>query len=255
MPDKSLFEQMDDLSKQISDLSLFVHDKLENEKQTNIIDNKPKQTIQFNLTEFIVNSKKSFRWWGSDRKFNIEKILLCLAYLIVIVLGIVSTIFTSKIVGAYSPASFFENLWLLFACIIMVNVFTLTPEINDITYEKKSTSKFSVNKVGLHYSLNKSKTIYFIFFILAIICSIFNVGYAFSKIGTANITLCVVFEVLFIVSLFLSSFFKNMFTSGYDFAVYQGRGPDNKIIKLIHDPLGKKIMPYDEFVNKFLRFM
>lgn len=257
--EKCLFERMDDIQLEISDILKDVAElKAANNavtKQNQVVKQPVPQGKKFNLTEFIIGSKKYFRWFGSNKEFNSKKLLALTFYILLFVFGILSTIFTAKSYGGYSPISAFENVWLIFTFIIIINISGLATEIRDVDLEKRSTNKFAVSKLGLHYDTNKKKNFYYAFYWIAIISSIFNMIFVGTQKNSQGIGLCIVFEIIFIVLMFAASFFKIMLTSGYHFAIYEGFDNFGKKIRFAHDPIGNKVMTYEEFSNLFLRNM
>ena len=209
---------------------------------------------RFNLTNFLLKSKKYFRWFGSKKEFNVKKTLAIVSYLLLVLFGCLATIFTTISYGGYTGTSIFGNIWLVLALIILLKTAKTSIEIRDLDLEKASTNKFGVSKYNLHFDTGKKKYRFYIFYWLAVIGIILDIILVCTKQGATNIGLPIVFQILFLIMIFVSSFLKILLFSGYHFAIYEGND-NGKLLRFVQDPIINKLMTYKEFEDTHLRFM
>ena len=170
--EKSLFGMLDDISanqvvflNEITGVKNQVDDSTSriNELEKELQDlktqssNNPAKSKEANLKEneiirtFLKQSKKSWRWFGNSSEFNKHKKLAFISMLIMLIIGVASTITTSVCFKIYSTFTFFENIWMIFGIIYLVYISKtkLIYEVNELS--TNSSFKYETDKLGMKF--------------------------------------------------------------------------------------------------------
>ena len=80
----------------------------------------PQKSDQEILQTFLKQSKKSWRWFGTKGEFTKWKTLAIISLLILLIVGLVTSIVSTVCFKMYSTFTFFENVWMIFGIIYLV---------------------------------------------------------------------------------------------------------------------------------------
>lgn len=205
-----------------------------------------KPTEQEAMQWFFKNSKKSYRWAGSKKGFNKSKLLTVLSYLLVVVLGVLSTLVTSVSIRLYSTFTFFENVWLIFTIIAMTFVGKAKLKYRDVDMKMNSTSKFVQDQYGL-WNPKKEKRIFFAFRWITFISVVLNIVFIWIRISNIS-WLAMILEILFLGSIILSIFADVSFQTPYYVLYLEGKSMDgSQNLQIVRDPIFKNFMTEEEY--------
>ena len=142
--EKSLFDRLDDIAatqadildevvgiksqtsstdSRISELEAEINRLKNNPQQKPQQVNRPQVTTNNGLTPFqlfLKKARKSWRWFGSRSEFKRQKNLAIISLIILLTIGLITTIVSSICFKMYSTFTFFENVWMVFAIISLV---------------------------------------------------------------------------------------------------------------------------------------
>lgn len=201
------------------------------------------------LREFVKKSKKEHVWFGTTNEFNKSKAIVNVLCVSLIIVGVLSTIFTSIAFKMYSTFTLFENIWLIFACIMFSYSVNARKKMLDSDLRDHSNTVFVQDADGTWRDTNKEKKSFRWFrriSYVAVICNIIVI-WVQSK-GAIAIT-ATIFELAFAgitVGLFFA--YINLFCMYGNFILFTGRNASNtETITLIFDVMGKKLAPYEEY--------
>ena len=128
-PQKSLFDRLDSIeatqsvtqeqNQQI--IELLNNLSKQQPTQNVVVRPQPQQQVsnQQLLKNFVKSSRKEHVWFGSIFEFNNAKTIFHFLVVSLIIIGVISTILTSIAFKMYSPFTLLENIWLIFACILL----------------------------------------------------------------------------------------------------------------------------------------
>lgn len=204
------------------------------------------------LKEFVRRSKKEHVWFGTINEFNKSKTIVNALCVALIIVGILSTIFTSIAVKTYSTFTLFENIWLIFACIMFSHSVNAKKRMLDSNLRDHSNTVFIQDEDGTWRDTNKEKKRFRWFrriSYIAVICNIIVISFQSKGIIAITATL---FELAFAgitVGLFFA--YINLFCMYGNFILFTGRNASNtEIVTLIFDVIGKKLALYEEYKEK-----
>ena len=115
---RDLSDRLDSIESQ-QETMLNKIDQLNKANQLNGQINNTQLSKKEELVIFIKKAKKEYLWFGSNAEFSRSKRLITLSCIGVFIIGIISTILTSKTLGIYSTYTFFENIIIFEACFII----------------------------------------------------------------------------------------------------------------------------------------
>ena len=204
------------------------------------------------LRDFIKNSKKEYVWFGPINKLNKSKAIVNTLCVALIIVGVLSTIFTSIAFKMYSIFTLFENIWLIFACIMFSHSVNAKKRMLDSDLRDHSNTVFVQDDDGVWRDTNKEKKRFRWFrriSYVAVICNIIVIW--FQSKGSTAIT-AIIFELAFAgitVGLFFA--YINLFCMYGNFILFTGRNASNtETVTLIFDVMSKKLAPYEEYKEK-----
>lgn len=212
----------------------------------------PQISNQELLREFVKKSKKEHVWFGPINEFNKSKAIVNVLCVALIIVGVLSTIFTSIAFKMYSTFTLFENIWLIFACIMFSHSVNARKKMLDSDLRDHSNTVFVQDADGTWRDTNKEKKRFRWFrriSYVSVMCNIIVI-WVQSK-GSIAIT-ATIFELAFAgitVGLFFA--YINLFCMYGNFILFTGRNAFNtETITLIFDVIGKKLAPYEEYKEK-----
>lgn len=272
--EKSLFGMLDDISanqvvflNEITGVKNQVDDSTSriNELEKELQDlktqssNNPAKSKEANLKEneiirtFLKQSKKSWRWFGNSSEFNKHKKLAFISMLIMLIIGVASTITTSVCFKIYSTFTFFENIWMIFGIIYLVYISKtkLIYEVNELS--TNSSFKYETDKLGMKFQ-RKEKLVFRIFRWIAIISIICNVIAIWAGLGKGNQILATILELLYLASIVFAFFINLNLYAQYSIIWLEGYkiGSNEKAILVL--PTGAKHFILEEEFKKKMPF-
>ena len=181
---------------------------IEEEKQRNIY-----------MQNFVKYAKKYYIWCGEENEFKKEKKIVLLLFLPLLIIGIISTILTTKTIGFYTTYSLFENIWLFASIFIFFHVLVLKHKINDEKLMNNSIEHFEFCNLMYWKSTYKQKKRYKVFRIISYICCFLN-GFYFIFDNNLDFSLAtLIFEMLFFALSLIFQIFVNRVYDGYGFEI------------------------------------
>ena len=258
--ERNLFDRLDSIeassqstNKKIDELFEF----LKNQQQPQYAQPQPQQhnpTKQELFQQFLKESKKSWRWFGTKSEFNKWKALSVVSLIVLLAVGLVSSIVSTICFQMYSTFTFFENLWLLFGIIYLVyaSKAQLTYEVN--AFAANSPLKFETDRLGMKYP-GKERAVFRVFRWLAIIAVPCNVICIWAGMGKTNQVLATIMEFLFLGAIIFAFFINLNLHAQYSVIWVEGRNLTTKervVVVLL--PGFKQFMLEEEFKKKMPYF-
>ena len=254
--ERNLFDRLDSIeassqstNKKVDELFEF----LKNQKQSQPNQpqaQQPNPTKQELIQQFLKESKKSWRWFGTRSEFNKWKTLGIFSLILLLVIGLVSSIVSTICFQMYSTFTFFENLWLLFGIIYVVyaSKAQLTYEVNALA--ANSSMKFETDRLGMKIP-GKEKAVFRVFRWLAIIAVPCNVICIWAGVGKTNQVFATITELLFLGAIIFAFFMNANLFAQYSIIWVEGRNLKTKEkVVLVLPPGVKQLMTEEEFKKK-----
>lgn len=217
----------------------------------------PQVSDRQRLRNFVSSSQKEHVWFGTISEFNKSKVIVNVLCVALIIVGVLSTIFTSIALKLYSTFSFFENIWLIFACIMFSHSVHAKKRMLDIDLMAHTNTVFMQDADGTWRDTNKEKKRFRWFrriSYIAVVCNIIVI-WGESKGGIA-IT-ATLFELAFAgITIGLVFAYANLFCMYGSFILFTGRNASNtETVTLIFDLIEKKLAPYEEYKEKMKEYL
>ncbi|MDY4935890.1 MAG: hypothetical protein SO132_03880 [Candidatus Enteromonas sp.] len=245
--------QVDDSTSRINELEKELQD-LKTQSSNNLAKSKePDSNEKEVIRAFLKQSKKSWRWFGNNAEFNKHKKLAFISILIMLIIGVSSTITTSICFKTYSTFTFFENIWMIFGIIYLVYISKtkLIYEVNELS--TNSSFKYETDKLGMKFQ-RKEKLVFRIFRWIAIISIICNVIAIWAGLGKGNQILATILELLYLASIVFAFFINLNLYAQYSIIWLEGYkiGSNEKAILVL--PTGAKHFILEEEFKKKMPF-
>ena len=226
--------------------------KLKNQPtvQPRPVDVVPQKSDQEILQTFLKQSKKSWRWFGTKGEFTKWKTLAIISLLILLIVGLATSIVSTVCFKMYSTFTFFENVWMIFGIIYLVyaSKAQLTYEVN--TLAANSSTKYDTDKLGMKFP-RKEKAVFRIFKWLAIISVPCNIICVWAGMGKGNQVFATIMEVLFLAAIIFAFFMNLNLFAQYSIVWVEGHNLTTKEkVVLVLPPGAKQLMPEEEFKKK-----
>ena len=268
--EKSLFERLDDISagqsailNEITGVKTQVTDNdskiAELEKEISQLKNKQvptqntvvrQQSNQEIFQTFLKQSKKSWRWFGPRAEFNKWKTLSIVSLIILLVVGLITSIVSTTCFQMYSTFTFFENAWMVCGIIYLVYATKaqFIYEVNALA--SNSPTKYQRDKLGMMFP-GKDKLVFRIFKWLAIISTVCNIICIWAGMGKNYQILATIMEVLFLAAIVFAFFMNLELYAQYAIIWVEGHNLTTKEkVVLVLPPGEKQLMPEEEFKKK-----
>ena len=210
----------------------------------------PQKSDQEILQTFLKQSKKSWRWFGTKGEFNKWKTLAIISILILLIVGLVTSIVSTVCFKMYSTFTFFENVWMIFGIIYLVyaSKAQLTYEVNALA--ANSSTKYDTDKLGMKFPI-KEKAVFRVFRWLALISVICNIICIWTKMGRSNQIFATIMELLFLLAMIFAFFMRLNLFAQYSIIWVEGHNLVTKEkVVLVLPPGAKQLMPEEEFRKK-----
>lgn len=249
---RSLFDRLDSIeSKQEKILQCI--------KQLNTINQHSNHSGQQQLSDrevlnaFIKKAKKDYLWFGSNKEFFKCKRRAVVSFIFLILMGVISTIFTSVALKLYSPFSLFENIIVIEAFFLIRNILCAEKMINDNDLKDIHYDIFKMNLDNLWCFTGKEKKRYKLFRILSYIAIICNIIFIWVQSSGGIAIAATIFEVIFL-GLTITSHKENvdLFCMYNNIIIITGRNLTNTdTVKIVYSVISKKFYTFDDFVEQF----
>lgn len=240
--ERSVFDRLDSIENLLED---FV--KQQPVPQSS--DTKPQLSDQQILKNFIRSSKKEYLWFGSPNDFKKSKILVYILSALLIITGVISTILTSIAFKLYSTFSLFENIWLVFACIMLSYSIYAKKRMADTDLRDHSCNIFMQDADGTWRDTNKEKKRFRWLRRISYVAVIANIIVIWTQSKGGIAISATIFELIF-AGLTIGLYFAyiNLFCMYGTFILFTGRNSTNtQNVTLVFDAIGKKLLSYEEF--------
>ena len=217
----------------------------------------PKVSNQELLREFVKKSKKEHVWFGSIKDFNKSKTIVNMLCVALIIVGVLSTIFTSIIFKNYSIFTLLENIWTIFACIMFSHSLNAKKRMLDSDLRDHSNTVFVQDADGTWRDTNKEKKRFRWSRRISYIAVIFNlIAIAVSPQGAIAFT-ATILELAFAgITAGLYFAYTNLFCMYGNIILFTGRNASNtETVTLIFDVICKKLVPYEEYNEKMKNYL
>lgn len=221
-------------------------------KQNVQINHTPQVSSQQVIKNFVQSSKKEHIWFGTTNDFNKYKKIIYILCIALIVVGIISTILTSIALNMYSTYTLFENIWLIFVCIMFSYAVKAKKRMTDTDLMEHSNSVFIQDTDGTWRDTNKEKKKYKWFRRISYIAIVGNIICLWSESETAIAISAIMFELAFAgLSIGLVFAYINLYCMYGNFILFTGKNASNtETVTLIFDVMGNKLAPYEEYKGK-----
>ena len=263
---QSVFDRLDSIeasqsttqsqNQQILDLL----NKLSNQqqvKQSAIIKTKSQISEQQLLRDFIKSSRKEHVWLGPSNKFNNSKTIINILFIALIIVGVLSTIFTSIALKMYSTFTFFENIWLIFACVMFSYSLNAKKRMLDTDLKDHSNTVFVQDSNGTWRDTNKEKKRFRWFRRISYIAVVANIIIVWAQSKGTIAIVSTLFELTF-AGITIGIFFAyiNLFCMYGNLILFTGKNVSNTAtVTIIFDVVGKKFASYEEYKEKMKDYL
>lgn len=248
--ERSVFDRLDSIENLLDDF-------VKQQPVPRMLDTKPQLSDQQLLKNFIKSSKKEYLWFGSPTDFNKSKIIVYILSVLLIIAGIVSTILTSIAFKIYSTFSLFENIWLVFVCIMFSYSLYAKKRITDTDLRDHSCNVFMQDADGMWRDTNQEKKRFRWFRRISYVAVIANIIVIWTQSQGGIAIAATVCEFAF-AGLSVGLYFAhiNLFCMYGTFILFTGRNVTNtQNVTLVFDVIGKKLLPYEEFKKTMKDFI
>ena len=259
--DKSVYERLDSIeatqsATQLQNEEIIRLLKNLNDKQPVNKNVEIKPQIQVSeeqlLKNFVRSSKKEYVWFGPTDEFNKSRAKLNLICFTLIVVGVISTILTTTALKMYSTFTLFENLWLIFACVMFSHSLNAKKRILDTDLRDHSNTVYIQDADGTWRDTNKEKKRFRWLRRISYFAALGNIIVIWVQSKGAIAVTATIFELAF-VGLTVGMFFAyvSLFCMYENFILFTGRNiSNNENVTLIFDVVGRKLAPYKEYKEK-----
>lgn len=210
----------------------------------------PQKSDQEILQTFLKQSKKSWRWFGTNAEFNKCRNLAIISSIILLIVGLAASIVSTICFEMYSTFTFFENVWMVFGVFYLIYALKATPiyEVNDLA--SNSSTKYNIDKLGMRFP-KKEKVVFRIFKWFAIISVVCNIICVWAGMGKNNQVFATIMEVLFLAAIIFAFFMNLNLFAQYSIIWVEGHNLTTKErVVLVLPPGAKELMPEEVFKKK-----
>ena len=212
--------------------------------------NAPQRSEKEILQTFLKQAKKSWMWFGNSAEFKKWKMLAIISLLILLIVGLATTIVSSICFKLYSTFTLFENAWMIFGIIYLVYA-AKTQRIYEVNaLAANSSTKYEKDNLGMMFA-RKEKVVFRIFKWLAIISVVCNIIAIWAGMGKTNQVFATIMEVLFLGAIIFAYFMNLNLFAQYSIIYVEGHNLTTKErVVLVLPPGAKSLMPEEEFKKK-----
>lgn len=244
--DRSLFDRLDSLEEQNARIIALL--SRQQTQGTPVVGQAQPTKLEL-LQQFVKKSKKSWMWFGNKKEFARAKTLAIISLVLLLNIGIISAILTGLSFGMFSTFSLFENVWMVFA-IVMIAYAAKAKRVYEVkALAASSPRRYIEDKYGMMFD-KKEKFAFKLFRWLAILAVIGNIVIIWTKTSSLNIV-ATVFEVLFLASIIFAFFANLHLYAQYSIIHVEGANEATKQkVALVLPPGEKYLMPEEDFKKK-----
>ena len=266
-PQKSVYDRLDSIeatqsatqaqNQQIIDLLNNL--SKQQPAQNVVVRPQPQQQVsdQQMLKNFVKSSRKEHVWWGPISEFNKSKKIFSILVVSLIIVGVISTILTSIAFKMYSTFTLFENIWLIFACILLSYSFKLKKRMVDTDLRDHSNTIFIRDADGTWRDTNQEKKRFRWFRRISYIAVIGNIIVIWIQSKGGIAVSATIFELIFAgltVGIFFATFY--MYCMYGTFILFVGKkDTTGQEVTLIFDVRRKKLAPFEEYKEKMKDYL
>lgn len=221
-------------------------------KQNVEINHTPQASSKQAIINFVKSSKKEYVWFGPINEFNKSKAILNILCVALIIVGVLSTIFSSMAFKYYSTYSLFENIWLIFVFILFLYSINAKKRMIDTYLKDHSCDIFIQDADNIWRNTNKEKKRFKWFRRISYISVICNIILIWNESQGAIAIISTILELAF-AGITIGVFFANinLFCMYGNFILFTGKKASNtETVTLIFDVMGNKLAPYEEYKGK-----
>ena len=205
------------------------------------------------LNAMIKESKKQYMFFGRKEDLEKRKHLIITLCIILVVVGIMATIFTTLAFKLYSTLSLFENIWMILAIVMTVNMTKLSPVISDIEMKDISYLAYIMDKDRTWVNSYEELKRYKVFRIISYISVLGNLIVVWVNGASGFAAAATIFELAFAgaTALMLVGRSRLQFKYG-NIVVFDCTNPyTNERFKLVGDYMDRKLYTYEDYMSKF----
>lgn len=212
-----LTEQYELLAKRTIDIENKVDTILNSLNETPKDSKKEKIKDQPNppIYNLLRNADKFYFWEGAKKSFFVKKLIICILYICVFTIGVVSTILTTKKANLYTTFTFFENLWLFFSVFYIIHFLSLKHKMSHEKFAEHLNEKFQLDQFNCWKRTFEEKKRYKVFRIISHVCCFLNAFYLIFCIKGSISIAPIIFEILFFILSLLLAIFVTNFNDNY----------------------------------------
>ena len=270
-PPKNVFEQLEDITKQ----NQYTHQQnqftqaqnaeiiklLKEIKEQGYESDEDDEEVKTDLSDkqlldsMIKSSKKEYMYFGKKDDLEKRKKFVVVLCILLVVVGVFSTLFTSIAFKMYSTFTLFENLWTIFAIIMTVKMSELTPVLTDVEMKDISYFAYILDRDRTWVNSYEELKRYKVFRILSYISVLGNLVVLWINGSRGFAVAATIFELAFAGATALILVGRSRLQHKYgNIVVFNCTNPYNdERIKLVGDFMDRKLYTYDDYMSKFGR--
>ncbi len=259
--ERSVFEILDEQNVKLDEVSsdlLSIKKVLNNKKP--VQNSQVISTYSNNLgilKRFIKTSVKEHVWFGPRVDFEKNKNWLIIVCLLLIMMGVISSIITSAAVGIYGTFTFFENMQTIATFFILSYAIKAKKRMIDSDLALNTCDKFSPDQDGVWRDTFKEKSVFKWLRRVAYVAIVLNIVFIWTSSSGGDAILATIFE-LFYLGLIIAVFYLRigLYCMYGMFIIFTGKNTDNtKNIAIVFDVREGKLVPFDQFEKLFVEFI
>lgn len=210
-----------------------------------------RETPEIVLHNFLKRSAKEYHFFGFLEDFEKSKVVTLLSLFVSLLVGIITNILTTKGCGLLSTFTLIEDIWLFLVIRMICHTIHSQRYYDHVDYSCHSFERFVINADGL-YCPNGTKKSYKIVRVLAVISAVCNMIFLCMRPNGAKTVWAVIFEILFLVSVFFAMYMMVNHFCMYSFVYYSGKNDaGTQRITIVHDMSGNQLYTQEDFEKKF----
>lgn len=242
--DRSVIDRLDDIESMLQKMNV------NKANSTQTIDSNQDRT---NLVRFIKTSKKEHYWWGTEKMYANSKKIAYICFICLIIIGIISSVLSSIACKVYSTFTFIENIWLIFAILMLTHTISWKKRILDFDLMEHHNCKFIQNEDGTFVCTNQEKKRYRWTRRISYLAVLANIICAWMSTGGIIAILATIFELAFL-GLTIGSYFAyiNLSCMYGNFVFFTNRKIEsNELATIVYDGIKKRLISMEEFNNTY----
>ena len=249
-----LSEQQEQASKQAAQDKQDILDAIAsmNAKQTPSCQPQVAQAnVNLTLQNFFKRSTKEYHFFGDKEEFNKSKMFTLLSLMAAMIVGVVMNILTTKGCGIFSTFTLIEDLWLFLVFRMICHTIHSKRFYDHIDYSCHSYEKFIMNADMLYRPVGTKKS-YKVIRVLSIISAVCNIIYLCMNAKGAITVWAVIFELLFLASIFFVMYMMIGHFCMYNLIYYSGKNDaGTQKVTIIHDTTANQLYEKSDYESRF----